>query len=73
MEVRKGLVEEASKKEPSTLLVDYSLEFMQACPELSNDKVIPLSLKALIFSRYVNSGGSDEGFKEWIRKYYRIK
>lgn len=71
--LEKVWVDEATKDEPSTLLIDYCIEFANSFPEWANDKVIPMSLKALLLSRYIHLGGNDDGFKAWIKRYYRIK
>lgn len=72
-QLEKAWVDEVVKDKPSALLIDYCIEFRNSFPEWANDKVIPMSLKALLLSRYFHLGGSDDGFRKWIRKYYRIK
>lgn len=71
--IENNWVKEVSGDKPSALLAEYCLTFQRIYPQWANDKVIPMSLKALLHDRYTHFGGSDDGFIKWIKKYYRLK
>lgn len=68
--LEKAWIEEVIKDDTSVSLINYCNEFKTACPDLANDNIIPMSLKAIIHNRYYHFGGSDKGFKDFLNRCY---
>ena len=71
--IERSWIDEVSQEKPSVLLAEYCNNFAHAFPEYSNDKYIPMSLKATLHDRYTHHGGSDEGFIAWMKRFYKVK